>query len=212
MLFSFDPNLRNIAFKIDGPRSFSLHVVALVAVFAIAGVNSFAQFRAEFPNELDEFKFYRNGRLADIKLTLSTTADVVRTFGEECLKTCELDENWKVSLLRLVKGINGCTGAGCRTKLPILPEYIGRVWEITITPKKRVSFAKIRISEKFKQLRWGPVAWDKNEYISYFDENNLSYRVLAEDSADGKHKKGDLKEIVYRVPWSEDLPFYSVSK
>ena len=193
-------------------RTFTFYCVILIAMLTTAGVTSFAQYRANFPNELHGFKFYRDGRLADIKLTISTTADVAKILGEECLKTCDLDENWQVNIFRALKGGRACTGIECKTKLTILPEYVGKVWSITITPKTRVSFADITFSEKFQHGISGPLEWDKNTYNVYWDEDDLSYKLFAEDSADGKHRKGDLKEIQYRTPWNVDLPFYSVSQ
>ncbi|MBS1794022.1 MAG: hypothetical protein JSS81_09220 [Acidobacteria bacterium] len=102
--------------------------------------------RDPYPNELDGYRFFRDGKLKNIRLRVSTRADVEKIFGParepgKDFLTYQYDGDWDItvgyyspehSILSYQREIDGVTVNYRR--LPKL-ETIGKVQQISLNPK-----------------------------------------------------------------------------
>jgi len=49
-----------------------------------------------YPNELKAFRFFNQGKLKGLQLTVSTRENVKKNFGSDCETSCDYDDNWKI--------------------------------------------------------------------------------------------------------------------
>lgn len=192
--------------------------LTIIFIFLLAFAVSVSAQVNPYPNELEGFEFFRNGILKGFTLGVSTKEDVKRIFGEECnnqielnelnstTNGCDYDKNWKIMFTYLDLGMefdvdNGSIGS------PKL-EFYGRIWDITLIPKKRISVNKNEFSKVFKPWTGKQVwcsnssyendncSWSKNKF--YQNSNGLTYAICIKDSKK-QCKKGSLNWIEYKI-------------
>jgi hypothetical protein len=155
-------------------------ILLLLAVpaFAIAAENQKA-----YPNELPHFKFYVK-HLAPLTPYVSDLALVVRVLGSD--RGIEVGD-WRITANFIGKSssINGHAFAH---------DIAGRLADVEISPKRRVSMLGVKFPRAFSHSRGGVSEIDVSCEI-YSDSFGLQYWIYSEDSAVGK--KGDLMRIVY---------------
>ena len=162
----------------------------------------------QFSNELKGFKFYGQGKLKDIQLSVSKLEDWTRVFGEDCLSTCDLNENWEVSFLTVGENAtSSITENNVERKFMLFPQYENTLWTILMKPKKRVSFSKVSFPETFRKS-FGMTSHSKYTYEVYSDSDGLDYWIHAKNTKDGKYKKGDLSSIHYTIPETIESRFH----
>lgn len=179
-------------------------VFASFFVFAFTGVAQDIQFR----NEIKGFHFYGRDKLKEIRLAFSKLDDWTRILGDECMATCDLNENWTVSFSSVGKdSISSITENNIEKKFMLFPKYEDTLWEIEIAPKKRVSFSGVRFPRTFHK---GGGSSGGSDYLFdvYSDDGGLSYWIYAESAKDGRFKKGDLSSIKYTIPETVESKFH----
>jgi hypothetical protein len=161
-----------------------------------------------YPNEAQGYEFYNQGRLKGLCYLVSTKDDVKQIFGNDCARGCDYNEDWKMEIRYVGEHWQRySTVRGEQTKFfKPLPEYIGKLYSITMYPKRVISFTNVAfpkefycynywigISDSFKRTR---IKLDGCTDL----ENNLTYSFYGEPTEDGKYKKGDVRLIIYDVP------------
>lgn len=71
-------------------------IAILVILVTILGQTASAQ-DTRFPNELKGYEFFGSGRFQDLKLLVSTKADVKRVMGKHCEHGCDYDPDWTMT-------------------------------------------------------------------------------------------------------------------
>jgi len=181
--------------------------IFIVFIFLLAFAVCVSAKEIQFPDELRDLKFYGQNNLKGIKLVVSKLEDWTRVFGEDCSSTCDLNENWEVSFSTVGENsTSSITINNIERKFMLFPQYENTLWEIIITPKKRVSLSKTTFPKTFEKGRGGT---SHSEYtFDVYDFNGLIYWIHAENTKDGKHRKGDLSSIHYTIPEKIEPKFH----
>ena len=167
-----------------------------------------------YPNELTGYKFFDQGRLKGLKITVSTKEDVEKIFGSDCNGKCDYDSKWNVDFnyfggITKEKTIN-------ERKIIYVPkkELVGKVYSITFTPKQRIRFNQ-KVFPRTFNLSYGfsvGDSFDENgrlsavgtSYRTYHDRYGLIYNIYSSGYAVNAEKedqeKGDLISIEYTIP------------
>src|SRR5688572_18950567 len=76
-------------------RTYMKPILTMFLVLGFAmGVDSHAQ---SFPNELDGYRFFGEGKLKHLTFGSTKKADIVKLFGSSCERECEYDERLLVT-------------------------------------------------------------------------------------------------------------------
>lgn len=163
-----------------------------------------------YPNELKGYEFFDKGKLKGLKLTISTKEDVQNNFGADCERSCDYDENWTAYFSYFGDFYRERTENDVKTKIISKPEYLGKLYSITLRPKKTVLFDKVVFPSKFHISYGHTAAHDgkgggtNTSYHSFTDRYGLEYSILEEISLttikDLKWQKGELMSIEYTIP------------
>jgi hypothetical protein len=108
---------------------------------------------AQFPNELDGYKFFANGKLKGLQLLASSREDVKRVLGSDCEKQCDYDANWSISFQYFdeIWTREESNSRGDRRVYKLDPKYLGKLRQIDLKPKQAVSFANISFPAAFSK-------------------------------------------------------------
>lgn len=181
-----------------------------------------------FPNELEELKFFGEGKLKSLKFWISGIDDVRSIFGTPIQKkpaseVYDYSSDWLIMFGYLdskspVKGTglydNDVFGS---KKLIPKPEYEGKIYYVKIFPKKSFPFNETdyRKTSNIKAQR------SADFYYTYSDPDGLTYKVFDRKvgsfvSEFTKEKltlsQGDIMEIQYIYPCSIDKGIYIEEK
>ena len=170
-----------------------------------------------FPNELKGFELYGRGRIAVLKLAVSSKEDVARVFGSDCIKKCDYDDKWFVNISYIGDlGRSIIIGDNMRDLIP-KPQFAGKIESIVFTPKGRIKFKKSKFTREFTRRATEGISEriKGNLFFDYyFDEYGLFYFIFkrferaanlefnSEITAAPENipwKKGDLTSILYAV-------------
>jgi len=135
---------------------------------------------SSYPNELPNLKFY-DRYLKPLRPYISDKAAVVRILGSDQGK--ELD-TWRIRPFFVAQD----------ERSTVQPDLVGRLAEIEITPKHRLSMFGMNFPKAFV-YGGGSVSEINVSCDVYSDSSGLQYWILSENSKVGK--KGDLLRIVY---------------
>ncbi len=187
-------------------------IFLLVFVLQVSAQNN------QYPNELAGYKFFGNGKLKDLQLTISSKDDVKKIFGEACKKKCDYDADWLISF-KYYEDIwirESRNEKDEKLTYFLDSKYLGKLRSIEIRPKKQKSFSDVAFSNSFqKTLVSSTSVFDSNKSRltgdeAFQDSSGLTYEILNETmSYDIKnkktksYKKGDLVLIRYDI--SEEL-------
>lgn len=161
-----------------------------------------------FPNELEGFSFFAEGKIGALRLGISTREDIGKIFGAPLKvngnqETYDYDADWLIQFgyFDYSSPSNFCSKVkGNRTvkNYVILPEHFKTIAFINLVPKRKITFNEKKASlEKFTgtgiyRSRESP---STIEYKSYQDLNGLVYFVDFKDS----DTQGNIKNITYSI-------------
>ena len=192
--------------------------VFIVFTFLLAFALQVSAQSNQYPNELAGYKFFGDGKLKDLQLTVSSKDDVKKIFGEACKKKCNYDADWLIRF-EYYEDIwirESRNEKDEKLKYFLDSKYLGKLRSIEIRPKKQTSFSGVAFSNSFqKTLISSTSVFDSNKNRltgdeAFQDSSGLTYEILNETiSYDIKNKKtksynkGDLVLIRYDI--SEEL-------
>lgn len=165
-----------------------------------------------FPDELKSYKFYGTGKLANIKILAADETDIIKSFGKNCEKGCDYDENWTISFNFFQKGEYISEEADGRERRFYVPKkYIGKLSEIHFLPRKHISSEGIVFSNLFRQgfaSQTGAEshpedAGSMNTFVAGSDTAHLQYVVCSTTSVSGRYRKDDVFSIDYETDREE---------
>src|SRR6185369_11625392 len=163
-----------------------------------------------FPNELEGFRFFGEGKLGALRLGVSTREDIGKIFGAPIKvnanqETYNYDPDW---LIRFGYFDSPNPSTFCSSvkqdrvekSYTILPEYFKTIAFVQLIPKKKVPFNEKKASlDKFGGTGsyWSRKDPEKltAESKFYQDLNGLLYVVDFKDS----HSEGNFKSIEYHI-------------
>lgn len=169
-----------------------------------------------YPNELKGYQFFDKGRLKGLKLAVSTKEDVKNNLGAGCESSCDFDENWTI-YFTYFDDISKEDSDDKTTKYVPDAKYIGKLYSITLFPKRKISFSRIVFSTKFRESQGFSVGhnYDNRGRMiaavgtsseSFYDRYGLTYTIFEEIAYTvgqierGDQRKGDLISIEYTIP------------
>ncbi len=163
-----------------------------------------------YPNELSGYQFVGKGRLKELLLTVSTREDVKRVFGEKCESFCDYDPDWQISFTYFNNLTKEITIDNKTKKYVSDARYEGKLYSITLKPKKDVLFDKITFPSRFKKGNSYTAAHDgmgggtNSSHDTYTDRYGLKYTLLEKISLTTvknlEWRKGELESIEYTIP------------
>jgi hypothetical protein len=173
-----------------------------VGVFAFKGEAQISQ----FPNEVQDFDFFGNGRLNGLKLGKSKRQDVERILGEACGKFCDYDENFRIQFFYIGPGrFRNQRYGGDRQVCP-RPEFVGTISSVQLTAKRPINFSEVSM-EPFQIVGGGEASplgeySKRNEFLVFGDEFGLKYSVFStkshvKSSNREQYERGNLYKIEY---------------
>jgi hypothetical protein len=173
-----------------------------------------------YPNELQDYQFYRNEKVKQLIPAVSTTEDVLRNFGKNCYATCDYDEKWEIGFLHFGAGWQESVYEEGRfikwTEHIYPPEIIRKISIILFLPKKSYDFSEIASQCNFGIIEGGSTKKQskfQKEFrcerggqdhpnistISFADKYGLKYVVCDHGFGDSACKKGELLKIEYGI-------------
>jgi len=181
----------------------------------------------QYPNELEGYKFFGDGKLKGLQLLASSREDVKHVLGPNCEKQCDYDANWTIDFEYFdeVWTREESNNRGDRHVYKLDPKYLGKLRQIDLKPKKAVSFGKIAFPAAFSKtiVRAAP---DRNDpragaaatvYDSFGDANGLSYQLFGAPNPPGMpgsriYQPGELVMIRYTIPKEREKSLFVLEK
>ncbi|HLM61236.1 MAG TPA: hypothetical protein VK308_10555 [Pyrinomonadaceae bacterium] len=239
MQFSFDTNLNKIALKF-------FIALAFLLAFAVCGAAQKAKTPKKLdsldlinmnnqsenlelgfvtPNELEGYEFFKKGKLNNVRLGVSTKADIENIFGSDCKKPCDYSSNWTITfdyfsetLFVVEEKYNKNLNKSVEKNYIPKKEVVGKISSVWVRPKKRISFENVIFSGQFKKhsyLESGYLRSEAKEGVLidfYVDIYGLQYLVFDKFTSHTfkdtfnlrkqfeNFRKGDLITIKYTIP------------
>jgi hypothetical protein len=182
---------------------------------------------AQFPNELEGYKFFTNGKLKGLQLLASNREEVKRLLGSDCEKQCDYDANWTIEFQFFdeIWTREESNSRGDRRVYKLDPKYLGKLRQIDLKPKQAVSFASISYPAAFSKTIV-TAAPDRNDprsgarstvYDSFGDATGLSYQLFGPANPPGMpgshmYKPGELVMIRYTIPKEREKSLFVLEK
>jgi hypothetical protein len=163
------------------------------------------------PNELPGLEMFRNERLRSIRPGIASRPDVVKAFGSDCAKPCDIDGKWTVWVAYFDTEINKGTIIFKKSEFGRkgfrLPATLNdTVRSVVFAPKKTTSLSAEKFPAEFDRTRTISSAFPDSVAKLYFqDKFGLEY-VIFDGFVEKVTKapyglnKGDLISISYTVP------------
>jgi hypothetical protein len=205
-------------------RNFAGFIFLLAIVFV---QNNFPAQNYPYSNELKGYEFFGKGKLAALKIGVSTKDDVKKIFGKNCEEVCDYDADWTINFIFYGNDWtrDETNEKGERLIYHLEPKYIGKLRKIEITPKKQQSFANISFPNTFQRLLRSQITKNRSgkskmtTYEVFQDVNGLSYELYdATDHDDIKTKnersynKKDLFSIQYNISKEQEKTMFTLKK
>jgi|GEM_PF-5353213 len=158
--------------------------MTLRIVFTILAVLSLSAFgnsqTNQFPHELKGYEFFAKGKLKKIVFGKTKKKDIEKAFGTSCESGCDYDRRFTIKFDYL--DCDDCMTTEYirnRAMCP-LPEFMGTIEKITLTPRTPMRFDSVPTT-LFKKHTGGSVMFkDGSEGVSYesfSDEYGLKYSI-----------------------------------
>lgn len=180
-----------------------------------------------YPNELSGYKFFGNGKLKSLQLTISSKDDVRKIFGEKCEKKCDYDADWLINFeyYEDLAIKENRTDKGEKLRYLLDSKYLGKLRLIEIRPKNQLSFFDVLFPKAFQKFiktsttdaRSGKSSMTVNE--AFQDSSGLTYEIYERTNYDDiKNKnakssnKGELVLISYEVPKELEKDLFVLQK
>ena len=197
----------------------------IAAVLSLASAMS-AQ-TTQYPNELNGYEFFGSGKLKGLHLLSSTRDDVKRVFGTGCEKQCDLDADWTVNFEYFDEAWTReeSNNRGDKRVYKLDPIYVGKLRQIDVKPKNRVSLANVTFPAAFSKTIIS-AAPDPNDpragaratvYDSFGDADGLSYQIFGPANppplpGSRMFKLGELMLIRYAIPKEREKSLFVLDK
>lgn len=202
-------------------KAFVAFLVTLVFSLVVIGQEN------QFPNELQGFRFFAEGKLNGFEMGKTTKKDVEKLFGNPCEKPCDYDSDWRIEFwyfddrAYMESYTHGKYGEKFDYKyFAPATEHLGTIRSITIRPKTSVPFLAIKFPKVFEVMSQSISGeksngeWEYVSYDTYRDELGLTYTFWNDDV----HQKidylgqimqnGDLVSIEYEIPDSVEKTMF----
>ena len=178
-----------------------------------------------FPNELEGFKFFLDGKLKGLQLGVSTKEDVTGIFGKDCEYSCDYNADWTITFnyydSNSTKEITTVNNE--KALFYIDSKYIGTLSSIQLQPKKQFSFSVFPFQyfqRHLKELQSTPIQKVRGRIITYEiyeDADGLKYELYGKTNYDNLNNqklndKGDLSSIIYTIPEEQEKSMFSSHK
>jgi len=142
-----------------------------------------------YPNELPGFKLFAGARWNVLRPFISTQGEAFALLGPPKPVLYDVDDDWQMIIMYI--------GEGSCTDKPWPSVLKGRISDIQLMPRHRISFSTVRFPGVFTRSEGGITHHAVDSVLSYTDAYGLKYEVWGDSSEDGSIHKGDLKAIVY---------------
>ncbi len=206
----------------------TIFFIAFAFLFALINAPISRAQNNPYPNELEGYDFFGNGKLKDLKLGFSTKENVKKIFGKKCDSSCDYDTDWTINFSYYE---NAWTKEDIDQKNKKIvyyldSKYLGKLRKIEIRPKKQVSLGNVSFPNAFQKLSRSSITNDtrirKKRMITYElfqDSYGLVYELF--DRADyddiklkGEkfYNKGDLFSIQYNVSKEQEKEMFILQK
>jgi hypothetical protein len=161
-----------------------------------------------FPNELEGFKFFGEGKLSSLQLGVSTREDVAKVFGEPTKITnneefFDYDSDWTIIIGYFNKN-SGMSFSSVNNSISrswrVIPEYVGKIETVRLWAKKKIPFNQVIDPDKFVNQ----ISNDIFNYTMYWDGYGLRYKLFKSylderQAARHSYSKGDMMQIEYHI-------------
>lgn len=201
-------------------------LIGLLVFLMLIGARTSAAQTDQYPNELKDYEFFGKGKLASLKIGVSTKEDLKKLFGEKCEKICDYDADWLINFSFYENSWTKeeINSGGEKSIYYLKPEYLGKLRKIEITPKKQVSFSSISFPNAFQKLSRTQGTKSRNgkgkmtTYEVYKDSDGLTYELFGTTNDDTKNRNGqffrpgDLVSIQYNLSREQERMMFSTRK
>lgn len=174
--------------------------------FLSLALNGFAQ-ENQFPNEIEGYQFFKDGRLRGLKLLVSTKNDVKAVMGENCENGCDYDQDWEIGFSYVGSNwYRKSTENGVERIYKPKPQLIGTLQSVSFRPKRHILLSESVVFPKEFECLNGVTTSGKIKYNSRtcMDKKRIIYNISNETTTDGKVFKGQLMSIIYISPKKDD--------
>lgn len=178
-----------------------------------------------YPNELNGFEFFGNGKLKGLKPGVSTKETVKNIFGEKCEYFCDYSEDWTVtfSFYEIDQTKEEINEKGEKTLYYIDSKYLWKLRSIELRPKKQISLAEVSFPSGFektiKRRQLTNVEKGRGRLINYEvyqDSFGLIYEIYAkpvnEVNNEKGYNKGDVASVLYIIPKAQEKDMFTLRK
>lgn len=154
---------------------------------------------SQYPNEIEGFKFFSDGKLKNLKLLFSEKNDIRAIFGDRCDNGCDYNEDWSIGFFYVNKDWfqKFIEGASERIYKP-KPEFVGKLSQINFTPKKTILLSESFVTSKELHCH-ARTAFKVSRYQIRVcsDNERVIYKISDETTEDNKILKGQILSITY---------------
>lgn len=179
--------------------------IFIVFTFLLAFAGCVSAQSNQYQNEIEGFKFFKDGKLKDLKLLFSDKDTVKAIFGEKCDFVCDYSEDWKIGFTYVSSSwskefIDGNSERLYKPK----PEFVGKLSTLAFHPKKTILLSESVLIPKELHCHIR-IAYENPRYRvrTCSDDERVIYNISDETTADKKVIKGQIIEIIY-LPLEED--------
>jgi len=154
----------------------------------------------QYPNEIEGYEFFKNGKLNDLKLLVSDRNDVKAVFGEKCEHGCAYDDDWEIRFSYVNSGWSRkLTENGEEQIYKPKSEFVGKLAGITFNPKRQILLPDSVTIPKELNCSIGTSHGNNLVYKirSCIDGRRVAYTISEETLENKKIIKGQIVTIIY---------------
>jgi hypothetical protein len=174
-------------------------ILLFLFCFLSLTLNNFAQ-ENQFPNELEGFQFFKNEKIGNLKLLVSTKEDVKAVMGENCANGCDYDGNWKISFAYVgSQWYRKSSQNGIERLYKPKAEFVGKLHDINFYPKRQIILPESIQFPKGFRCNNGTTKREDTKYNERvcIDSSRIIYAISNENTSDGKILKEQIMHIGY---------------
>lgn len=175
------------------------------------------------PNELENYKFFKEGKLKRLKLGISTKDGVKEIFGKDCEDICEYDKDWRIVFTYFKNISREVTENGIKKKLVADPQSANKIYSVKLVPENRISFSQVKFPDEFYKGQTVAFGHDFSGHASgisidvYVDSYGLQYNIFDKENyttfeEKDKRQHGDLMSVEYTIPNNLEEKFFIEQK
>jgi len=188
------------------------NLAVTLMMFLVLGVSAQS---AQYPDELEGYRFFASGKLKGLQLLASTRENVKSVFGEACAERCDYDQDWEIEFeyFDAIWVRESSNNKGARVSYSLDPKYLGTLRTVILRPKRSVPFTQVSFPNAFERLivtSTTDTAGNKSRmtvHNAFQDRYGLTYEIYDTTNYDdikakqAKHyDRGELVLIRYNVP------------